>query len=313
MPSRGALGRMRDDEVPHVENESRYHWYMPALPFDEGLEDILAAWSRHGLAAGHSDRTITSRSYTVQRLAASGVDPLTATRDDLTDWLASLIDSRTGVQAKKSTKATYRAQLRAFYAWLLDTGRLDANPAERLPMPRPGRGVPHPVTPAQVRMILDACADPRAATTRAYVALAAFAGLRVHEVARVRGEDMLGDEIRVLGKGDTSLTVPMHPVIAELAEAMPRQGFWFPSTAPRGHVDRTSVSSAIKRAMVRAGVPGTPHSLRHHFGTQMLIASGGDLRTTQRALRHANPATTAIYTQVIDDTLRRGVAGIPAA
>lgn len=295
------------------ENDSRYHWYMPALPFDEGLDEVLQAWTRHALAAGHSDRTITSRAYTVRRLASCGVDPLTATRDDLTDWLASLVDSRTGEPAKRSTKATYRAQLRAFYAWLIDTGRVQDNPSTKLPSPRPGRGVPHPVTPAQVRAILDACDDPRARMTRAYVLLAAYAGMRVHEIAQMKGEDFLGDQIRVRGKGGTDLTVPAHPVLVELAVMMPRTGWWFPSSAARGHVDRSSVSSAIKRAMVRAGVSGTPHGLRHHFGTQMLISSGGDLRTTQRALRHASPATTAIYTQVVDDTLRRGVSGIPAA
>lgn len=300
-------------ELPHVENDSEYHWYMPQLPFDEGLEDVLSAWARHAMAAGHSDRTITSRAYTVRRLASCGVDPLTATLDDLLGWLAGLVDSRTGEPARRSTKATYRAQLRAFYAWMVDTGRADVNPADKLPTPRPGRGVPHPVTPAQVRMILNACSDPRAATTRAYVLLAAFAGMRVHEVAKARGEDFLGDEIRIRGKGDADLTVPMHSVIADLAATMPRTGYWFPSNSPRGHVDRSSVSSAIKRAMVRAEVPGTPHGLRHHFGTQMLISSGGDLRTTQRALRHASPATTAIYTQVVDDTLRRGVSGIAVA
>lgn len=299
---------MRDNE-----NDSRYHWYVPALPFDESLEDVLAAWTRHALAAGHSDRTITSRAYTVRRLASSGVDPLAATRDDLTDWLASLVDSRTGQPAKRSTKATYRAQLRAFYAWLMDTGRVQDDPSVKLPSPRPGRGVPHPVTPGQVRAILDACSDSRAQTTRAYVLLAAFAGLRVHEIAQIKGEDFLGDEIRVRGKGGTDLTVPTHPVLAELAATMPRSGYWFPSSSPRGHVDRSSVSSAIKRAMVRAGVPGTPHGLRHHFGTQTLISSGGDLRTTQRMLRHASPATTAIYTQVADDTMRRAINGIPAA
>ena len=304
---------MVDNDVPLNDTDSQYHWYMPALPFEEGLEEVLSAWQRHALAAGHSDRTITSRAYTIRRLATCGIDPLTATRDDLTDWLASLVDSRTGQPAKRSTKATYRAQLRAFYAWMIDTGRVQDNPADRLPTPKPGRGIPHPVTLAQLRAILDACSDPRAATTRAYVLLAAYAGMRVHEIAKVRGEDFLGSEVRISGKGGADLTVPLHGVLVELVDAMPRKGYWFPSSSPRGHVDRSSVSSAVKRAMVRAGVPATPHSLRHFFGTQTLISSGGDLRTTQRMLRHASPATTAIYTQVADDTMRRAVGGIPAA
>lgn len=283
-----------------------YTWVVEPLPFPETLADVLAAWRRHQLASGHSERTITSRAYTVARLTACGVDPLTATRDDLTRWLSDL-------PAMRSSKATYRAQLRAFYAWLIDTDRRADDPAAKLPRPHTSPGVPRPFTPAQVEAILAACTDKRAAQTRAYVILACYAGLRVHEIAKVRGEDVNGDELQVTGKGGSSAAVPMHPMVAALAAVMPRSGWWFPTRSQSGHVHRCSVSSAIKRAMVRAGVPGTPHAGRHHYGTQVLRASGGDLRTTQRALRHKSVQTTVVYTQVPDDALRRAIAGIPAA
>lgn len=281
------------------------------LPFNEGLEDVLAAWAQRGLAAGHSDRTIQGRIYTIRRLADS-VNPMTADDFELVTWLADLT-GKDGEPVKRSTLATYRAQIRAFYSFLVDTGRREDDPSSRLPRPRTPRGVPHPLSPAEVGRVLAACADGRAATTRAYVLLGAFAGLRVHEIAKVRGEDFRGDEILVTGKGGVVSSVPMHPLIAELAATMPRSGYWFPTSSKSGHVNRCSVSTAIRRAMDRAGVPGVPHALRHHFCTQVLRASGGDLRTTQRAARHASPATTAIYTQVADETLNRAVFGIPAA
>jgi len=290
----------------------KYHWIVAALPLDETLADVLDAWKRHGLASGHSERTITSRAYTIVRLAR-GLDPMTADRDDLTRWLSELTDGRTGVEAKRSSKATYRAQLRAFYAWLLDTGRRDDDPSLKLPRPRTSPGQPRPLTPEQVDRILAACADPRSRMIRAYVILACYAGLRVHEIAKVRGEDIRGADLLVLGKGGHEASLPMHPLVATLAATMPESGWWFPTLGASGHVHRCSVSSAIKRAMVRAGVPGTPHAARHHYGTQVLRASGGNLRMAQRALRHANVATTAIYTEVADDALRAAIAGIPAA
>ncbi len=291
---------------------AEYTWIVAALPLDETLADVLAAWRRHGMASGHSERTITSRVYTITRLARS-VDPMTADRDDLTRWLSELTDGRTGGEAKRSSKATYRAQLRAFYAWLLDTGRRDDDPSLKLPRPRVSRDHPRPITPAQVELVLAACADPRSRMIRAYFILACYAGLRVSEIAKFRGEDIRGDELVVSGKGGHSWSLPMHPAITALAATMPSTGWWFPSLGSAGHVHRCSVSSAIKRAMVRAGVPGTPHAARHHYGTQVLRASGGDLRTTQRAMRHASVATTAIYTQVADDALRHAISGIPAA
>lgn len=280
------------------------------LPFPETLDDVLADWSLHGTAAGHSQRTVEARCGIVRRLARS-YDPMTATRDDLTAWLAGL--TRKDAPVLRSTRATYRAQLRAFYAWLVDTGRRGDDPAVKLPAPKAPRGVPHPLTPAEVTAVLEVCRDGRSWQTRAYVVLAAYAGLRAHEIAKVRGEDFQGDEIRVVGKGGVASTIPMVPIIRRLAESMPRTGYWFPTRSAEGHVHRCSVSSAIQRAFHRAGVSAVPHALRHHYCTQVLRASGGDLRTTQRAARHANPATTAIYTQIADETLMRAVFGIPGA
>lgn len=285
---------------------------MAALPFDESLDDVLDAWARYGLAAGHSDRTISSRRYTIQRLAAAHIDPMTAERDDLTRWLSELTD-RDGNPAKRSSKATYQAQIRAFYSWLQDDGRRPDDPSAKLPRPRVSQGQPRPLSHESIERMLAACSDPRARQTYAYIVLAAYAGLRVHEIAKFRGEDIEGHELRVLGKGGHEATVPLHPRVEALAAKMPRRGWWFPSDAPAGHVHRCSVSSAISRAMKRADVGGTPHAARHFYGTQVLRASGGDLRTAQRALRHRNVSSTAIYTQVADDTLRHAIEGIPAA
>ena len=48
--------------------------------------------------------------------------------------------------------------------------------------------------------------------------------------------------------------------------------------------------------MTQAGVLGTPHSLRHYFGSS-LVAIVVDLRTAQTMQRHTNLQTTATYVQ----------------
>lgn len=275
------------------------------LPFPETLADTLDAWRLRGMAAGHSERTITARRATVERVARR-LDPMEATRDDLIEWMA-------GLDMRRSSRSTYRSHLRAFYGWLVESGRREDNPAADLPSLKPGRGLPHPLTPAEVERVFAACADGRAVWTRAYVTLAAYGGLRAHEVAKVRGEDVRGEELLIWGKGDVTSTVPLTPVLARLAETMPRQGYWFPTNSATGHVHRCSVSSAIQRAFKRAGVVAVPHALRHFYCTQVLRATGGDLRTTQRLARHASPGTTAIYTQVLDETAARAAASIPGA
>ena len=276
------------------------------LPFDESLEDVLTEFARWSMLAGHAERTINSKTSILRRMQRLGVSPLDATADELADWLASLDLSR-------SSRSTYRAQLRGWFGWLVASGRRADDPAADLPAVRVPRGTPHPLTPEQVQDVLAACSDFRAQTTRAYVLLAAYAGLRAHEIAKMRGEDVNGAELTVVGKGGVATTVPLPPVLARLAEQMPQTGWWFPSPSGDGHVSRVTVSTAIQRAFQRAGVQAVPHSLRHYYCTQALRASGGDLRLTQRLARHASPATTAIYTQVLDEAAAAAVVAIPGA
>jgi integrase len=61
------------------------------------------------------------------------------------------------------------------------------------------------------------------------VMLASLAGMRVSEIARVRGEDLdLGRaQIWVVGKGVKRKSIPLHPLLVNAAHTMPRAGWWF--------------------------------------------------------------------------------------
>ncbi|UXA09378.1 tyrosine-type recombinase/integrase [Mycobacterium sp. SMC-2] len=163
------------------------------------------------------------------------------------------------------------------------------------------KSTPRPVSDAQLRALL---ATRMRRKTRVMILLAALAGLRVHEIAKIRGEDidLQARTLRVTGKGNRTETLPLHPLLVQAAESMPRRGWWFMgnSRRPGQPIERRSVSEVIQMAMQRAGIPGgTAHQLRHWYGTK-LVADGTDLRTAQTLLRHANLNTTAIYTQVVD-------------
>jgi integrase len=71
------------------------------------------------------------------------------------------------------------------------------------------------------------------ARPRTYVLLGAYAGLRVHEIAKVRGEDVDTDAmtLRVHGKGGVEAVLPLHPLIATISRGYPDRGWWFPSPA----------------------------------------------------------------------------------
>jgi integrase/recombinase XerD len=147
--------------------------------------------------------------------------------------------------------------------------------------------------------------------TRMMILLAALAGLRVHEIAKMHGGDLdrISGVLTVTGKGGKTAMIPLHEDLLAEAESWPRADWWFPSygAAKLPHVTPSAVSQAIKDTMVRAGIDGTPHQLRHWYGTS-LLKRGADLRLVQSLMRHESPATTAIYTKVDIDQLRGGIA-----
>lgn len=259
----------------------------------------LAEWRIAQLAQSLSRRTVDERICAIHRMAEwCDTDPETATVADLAEWLAE------GGEWSTNTRWTYYTHLNAWYSWLVRRDYRIDNPVDKLDHPRRAKGVPHPVSDADLCRIL---AIQLRKPIRAMIILAAFQGFRTHEIAKVKGEDfnLVERTVTVTGKGGLTVVLPLHPETAFFARTMPTTGFWFPG-ADRGHQRRESVGNAIKAAMVRAGVVGSAHSLRHWFGTA-LVEADVDLRTTQTLLRHQNLATTEIYTKVSDSRRTDGI------
>lgn len=258
------------------------------------LED-WSAWLRAG---GASEKTITTR---VSGIAAACSylkhdDPVSFTSRQLVRWLAHC--------RSPWTRRTYWSTARQWHAWLVAEGlRLD-NPTERLPRPPQPRGIPRPASSASLGAVLETA--PR--RVRAYILLATFAGLRVHEIAKVRGEDFEAGGLYVLGKGGQQHWVPVHPLIEQVRRGFPAEGYWFASDTDLGHVKPESVSNTISRAFRRHGFEVTAHQLRHWFGTHALRSSR-DLRVTQELMRHMSISSTQVYTEVASrakvETVRR--------
>lgn len=252
----------------------------------------LEAWEIFLRGAGRSERTIRDGLYTMRRLEAhSGRTCVEMATVDVSRFLGNSA-------LKPSSRAAYFGSISNFYRWWGRNGGRDITAG--LPYPRSPKRAPRPVSDEGLRRLLGTRMHHR---TRVMILLAALGGLRVHEIAKVRGDDFDLDAgvLRVTGKGGRTDTVPLHPLVVEAAATMPSRGWWFPANSrrPGQHTHGKSVSDAISQAMSRADVPGTPHSLRHWFGTN-LVASGTDLRTAQTLLRHDNLQTTALYVAVAD-------------
>lgn len=268
----------------------------------EPTADLVAAldeWGQWQHAGNLSQRTINERRNMIKQLFEfAGCGPLELEPRHIVGFV-----TRPGLT--NSTRATYHATIRAYSLWLQRSGKREDDPTLKTPVAKRRKGVPRPVTESQLAAMLEAAGRRR---TRMMILLAAFAGLRVHEIAKIRGEDFdfEGRYIYITGKGDKPAVVPIHSRIEQAARDFPAQGYWFPAYDHDGPVNPHAVAKAISSTMARAGFVGTSHQLRHYFGT-MLCREKVDLRTVQELMRHSSLATTAIYTQVSDEQLRNGI------
>lgn len=183
-------------------------------------------------------------------------------------------------------------------------------PIERLPYAKRPKKLPTVLSPAEVVRLLE-CVVP---LRYRMVLMTMYAtGLRISEAVRLRPQDI--DSQRMLlhvraGKGAKERVVPLAPVLLEALRQywrLERPAEWlFPARQGRRHACPRTVGEACAQAARRASLTKrvTSHVLRHSFATHLLEANE-NIRTIQALLGHNQLRTTAIYTHVTADHVRR--------
>lgn len=260
---------------------------------------LLGCYLTHLQAGGVSGQTVYLRRHYLRRLADSYPDRDLAalTLDDLEAFLA-----HSGWAAE--TRKSARTAVRGFYRWAYETGRVSSDPSRLLPAVRVPPGRPRPA-PDDVFYRAMATATP---SERLMVMLGAYAGLRRAEIACVHSSDVLGDVLRVKGKGGKVRHVPLHPALAATLATRP-PGWAFPSHG--GHLTPGHVGVVLRRLL---GPGWTAHTLRHRFAS-LAFAAERDLLAVCSLLGHSKPETTMRYCAIPNGALRSAVlaAGSDAA
>jgi integrase/recombinase XerD len=209
--------------------------------------------------------------------------------------------------------------IKILFRFLLARGLLQADPAEYVPLPRPGRSLPETLNELQVERLLESIptTQPLGLRDRAMVELLYASGLRISELANARLENLLLDErvIRVTGKGNKTRLIPVgRKACAAIAEYLEKErpGMVKKQTGSelflsmRGtKLTTVRIWQILKRIARHAGLEANvyPHLLRHSFATH-LLGNGADLRIIQELLGHADVSTTQIYTHVDQQRLK---------
>jgi integrase/recombinase XerC len=229
---------------------------------------------------------------------------------------------RRGVAKRSAARAL--SAIRSFYRFLQVHHGLETTPVRATRGPRVKRTLPGYLDRDRTeRLFREAealAAGGNAAALRDLAILELFysSGLRLAELTGLDlGDlDLLGDQLKVCGKGRKERLVPLG---SRANQALRR---WLEVREPfaaRPGADREAVfvsrrgtrlaprtvQRIVHRALDRVGADGLKtHSLRHTFATHLLDA-GADLRAVQELLGHASLGTTQIYTHTSVERLKQ--------
>ncbi|MGC1406705.1 MAG: site-specific integrase [Candidatus Dormiibacterota bacterium] len=261
-----------------------------------------------GLAGSTAGRYVNSaRMFLVEAAGGDGLDLASLSAGAVSGFVV-----RQGRRLSVGSTKDLVTCLRSFLRFLESQELIEGHLVSAVPAVASWRGasLPKALSAEQVAALLASC-DPTSVVGRrdlAMLTLLARLGLRAREVASLQLDDVdwRRGEIVVRGKGGRCdrLPVPVdvgEAVVGYLCHGRPpvrSRAMFLRAFAPIRGLSPVSVSSAVGRACVRAGLPVVgAHRLRHSAATAMLQA-GSSLSEVGQVLRHNQLATTAIYAKV---------------
>jgi integrase/recombinase XerD len=276
--------------------------YLAYLEFERGL-------SRNTLEAYRSDLLQFGRF-----LEARELDAVTAKAADVSEFLSDLAQGDGNGRAAASPATVHRkaACLRSFYRHLRREGVRETDPTTSISGPRRSQRMPKVLNRNEVQKLLaqPRGSEPTALRDRALLELMYACGLRASEAIGmdVRDLDMEAGVLHARGKGSRERVVPVGRAAIDAVRVYMERGR--PSLL-RGRLEaklfvnfrgepltRQGLYKIVRRHATTAGLADrmSPHTLRHTFAAH-LLAGGGDLRSVQEMLGHADVATTQLYTR----------------
>ena len=292
-------------------------------PLSPGMAEILAAYERHvgrSPLRGHSHRTYLSavRGY-LAWLDEAQPDGEPLSDPAARDWAVRDYRSYLVTVAKRAPATVNKAMaaLDDFCTWR-GLGKASARRAE-IPQRAP-KALSSKAATRYLRAV-EACGSAR---DRAIALTPFYAGARIAETAGLDTGDVAlsarKGELRLIGKGEKSRTVPVHAKLREaLAAWLAERPAWPGADGPALFLSRRgdrlttdAIGDVISGITAAAGLEDhiTAHTLRHTFGTAM-VRDGVDLVTVAQLMGHARLETTRAYTQPTQDDLERAVGSLP--
>ncbi len=296
---------MQSTQNPKSELDRKIDEYIQHLQIEKGSSPLTLRNYRHYLSRfSHSlGENSTLADITLEKIRKFRVE---------------LVDLKLG----KKTQGYHMIGLRSFLKWLIKNDYTVLAP-EKIDLPKIEDRQVKFLSKDDLNRLLN---SPTISTTiglrdKAILEVLFSTGLRVSELTRLDRDKIDVDrrEFGIVGKGGKARVVYLSPVACEwIAKYLKkREDNYKPLfirhnknsdlTTPDAKMRLTprSIQRLIKKYVRKVKLPidATPHTLRHSFATDLLIA-GADLRSVQEMLGHKNISTTQIYTHVTNKQLK---------
>jgi integrase/recombinase XerC len=219
-------------------------------------------------------------------------------------------------KVKKVTVNRKVSSLRAFYKYVLRTGKISHNPAEMIQTLKTEKHMPAFLSVDEMFELLKTRDDHSVLSLRNRAMLEVFysSGLRLGELAGLNLNDLDFNQklVKVRGKGRKERIVPVgEPALTAVGVYLEKvlqirkdadaDVFNKPLfvNARGKRITARSIARIVNEVTGKSGIGRkiSPHALRHSFATHLLNA-GADLRSIQELLGHESLSTTQKYTAV---------------
>ncbi len=256
---------------------------------DSGLLDefVDALWLADGLAKNTLAAYRADLAQFAAWLAPRAVALPDAREGDIDAYLAFL-HTRTP-RPRPATLRRLQATLRRFYRWLIEQGRIAADPLLNIQAPVMAERFPKTLSEQNIEDLLAApdVDAPLGLRDRALLELLYATGLRVSELVGLKLFNISLDDrvVRTFGKGGKERLVPLGEIAADwlqrwlaagrpaLLKGRPSDFVFVTGRRNSDGMTRQMAWTLIKKHAAAAGIPRekiSPHVLRHAFATHLL-------------------------------------------
>jgi len=246
------------------------------------------------------------------------------TKSDIYEYIYFISRERNN---SASSVARKLSSIKSYFKYLtIKTNALQYNPAENIDPPAMKKRMPKFLTVEQSLSLLKNIQT--SFTERDYCMILFFlsCGMRLSELVGININDIQGDSLRVIGKGDKERFLYLNDscLIALEEYLAVRNSIVSPAKEPALFISKKTkkrltdrrVEQIVKQCLKQTGIDEkgfSAHKLRHTAATQLYRYGGADVLALKELLGHQHVSTTEIYTHIYDEDVKKIAKASPLA